>query len=210
MAWWRWFLRKIGLMSKPTGDIRVFGLVAGTHIIEDIGMDVPHGMTVTIPGELAIRSKDLWRALSQKCLFQLPAAAPPLALPQQAPGGDLDRLRAESRAIVLEGQVRSLEAANMALQAVVQGFQARDQKLDTILTAIQSGMVFAQQPGVSAQAITKQEVADGTAPMFLPSEIRPKGVDARIDVQSESTESDIATTAEKLRRLRQGGKAEDQ
>lgn len=209
MDWWRSVLRKIGLMSKPTGDIRVIGLVAGTHIIEDIGMDVPHGMTVTIPGDLAVRSKDLWRALSQKCLFQLPAAAPP-PQQQQVPGADLDRIRAESRAMALEGQVRSLEAANLALQAVVQGFQARDEKLDSILTAIQSGMVFAQQPGASTQAVTKQEVADGTAPMFLPSEIRPKGVDARIDVQSESTESDISSTAEKLRRLRQGGKAEDQ
>ena len=50
------------------GDITVFGLVSGIHLIEDIRVGVAHGCTVTIPVEKAQKSKDLWRALGQKCI----------------------------------------------------------------------------------------------------------------------------------------------
>ena len=190
-------------MNKPrAGDIRVFGLVSGTHKIEDIGMDVPHGVTVTIPGDLAIRSKDLWRGVSQKCLFQVPSSAPAFPHPIAPQEDDFDKMRLTARVRELEAQVQALEADKRALQDLLNVVQAREQqKLDSILLTLQNGM----QSGGMFQGRTpakREEVVDGTAPTFLPSEIRLKDVDSRIEVQSESTVSDVSNTAERLRRLK--------
>jgi len=196
-------------MNKArVGDIRVIGLVAGTQIIEDIGMDVPHGVTVIIPGDLAIRSKDLWRALSQKCLFQLPSAGPPL--PQPTPVVvNFDSLRAEARILDLEKQVHQLEGDKRVLRELLNDVQAREsQKLDSILSALQGGFQgggISQIPVNFPQPRIKEEVADGSAPTFIPSSIRSKDMDARIDVPTDSQTSDISDTLEKLRRARQGG-----
>jgi len=197
-------------MNKArVGDIRVIGLVAGTQIIEDIGMDVPHGVTVIIPGDLAIRSKDLWRALSQKCLFQLPSAGPPLPQLSAPPVVNFDSLRAEARILDLEKQVHQLEGDNRVLRELLNDVQAREsQKLDSILSALQGGFQgggISQIPVNFPQPRIKEEVADGSAPTFIPSSIRSKDMDARIDVPTDSQTSDISDTLEKLRRARQGG-----
>ena len=191
-------------MRPRSGDIRVIGLVAGTHVIEDIGRDVPHGVTVTIPGELALQSKDLWRAISQKCLFQLPTAAPPphMSTPVFT---DSDKAVLEAQIRELETQVRVLEAENRALKELAQTTASSD-KLDAILMAIQSGQMSmgAATGGVRPAARPSQEVADGTAPTFLPSEIRPRDVDARIEERKETQVSDVSSAAGRLRKLRKG------
>ena len=44
MAWLIWIWRKIMVMrGSRAGDIRVIGLVAGTHVIEDIGRGAAWG-----------------------------------------------------------------------------------------------------------------------------------------------------------------------
>jgi hypothetical protein len=203
LEWWSW-LRKIGFMNKQRlGDVRVIGLVAGTHLIEDIARDVPHGVTVTIPGELAVRSKDLWRAIAQKCIFQLPSASPPLER-VAAQAVDPERPRLDARIRELEDQIRSLEGENKGLRGSSAQSDDRDQKLDSILAALQTGAVFSSS-FPSGVPIKKQEVADGTAPTFLPSEIRSRDMDARIDIQSESSVSGVSEAAERLRKIRQGG-----
>jgi len=202
-------------MNKPrSGDVRVIGLVAGTHIIEDIGMDVPHGVTVTIPGDMAIRSKDLWRGISQKCLFQLPSAAPPPG--QYLPATpavsviqpDPDRPRLEARIRELENKVLTLEVENRLLRELrgePQGTQNRDSKIDSILEALQNATLSGPRPMFGGGTSRKEEVADGTAPTFLPSEIRMRDADVRIDIQGESsTTSDVSGAAERLRKMRQG------
>jgi hypothetical protein len=49
----------------------VAGMVAGTHIIEDIKVPVPHQVAVRIPADLAHKSKDLWRGIQAGKLFML-------------------------------------------------------------------------------------------------------------------------------------------
>jgi hypothetical protein len=189
-------------MNKPNvnGDIRVVGLVAGTHLIEDIGRDVAYGATVVIPAELALMSKDLWRGISQKHLYQLPTI--PTSHPMTA---DPEKSRLERYVTELESHVVRLESENKALREQLQkSGQEMDSKLDSILMALKSGapMVAGTSRGnVTAQ---KSEVADGTAPTFLPSEIRSKDMDAHIDIQGESTQSGVSEAAERLRKMRKG------
>lgn len=193
------------------GDIKVFGLVMGTHIIEDLGMDVPYNVTVTIPADKAARSKDLNRAISQKCVVVLPSAAPPIAptapsfAPQPAPQVSFDP--------VLQERIRALESENQglrdALQAALQQQAKTESKLDDILAAIKAGggVVQTVYVGANGQAVKPPgEVADGEAPAFIPAEIRPREAEARIEVQKdEATGASISDARERLRKLRQGG-----
>lgn len=188
-------------MSKPrtAGDIRVIGLVAGTHVLEDIGMDVPHGVTVVIPGDKAVRSKDLWRALSQRCIFQLPTASP-----SQYPVS-YNRGNVETNNSNLSAQVKALEAENKILrESLQQTSQSYEEKLNLILLAVQKNSRGFE--GQKAPVLLAGEEVDGTAPLFIPSEIHPKDVDVRIDVQGEASQSNVSDTADRLRKIRSGAK----
>lgn len=212
MSWLYWLIvRMVRIMNaKRSGDIRVIGLVAGTHVIEDLAWDVPHGQTVTIPGDMAIRSKDLWRAISSKCLFQLPSASPP-PTPFPAQVSDSDRSYLESQVGSLRERVKTLEAENERLQAALQTSQDRENdKLDSILAAIKTsgvsaGPMFARH---GSEAVKRDDGVDGSAPTFLPSEIKPTDVvDARIDVQGERSEesaSTVSSSADRLRQIKRG------
>jgi hypothetical protein len=189
--------------AMTTGDIRVIGLVAGTHQIEDIQRDVPHGMTVTIPAELAVRSKDLWRGIYQKCLFQLPTAAAAPAPMASVPDPERPRLEAYIRD--LESQLRTMAAENMSLREELRrGSQDQTQKLDSILAALANGAALAGPSGAAKPMFQREEVADGSAPTFLPSQIKPKDVDVRIYIQGESSQADVSGMAERLRKVRKG------
>jgi len=193
-------------IPRAGGDIRVIGLVSPTHLIEDIGRDVPHGVEVVIPVDMALRSKDLWRGISQHALAQLPTIAttvPKLSAP------DPERPRLEARVRELESVVRDLETQLRVSQAeslslrfeLERSTQAQEHavKLDTILAALQNGVVpTAGRP----LAAPRQEVADGSVPTFLPSEIKPRDVTVRIDIQGESSQSDVSGIGDRLRKIR--------
>lgn len=182
-------------MTQRLGDIRVIGLVAGTHVLEDISRDVPYGVTVTIPGELAVRSKDLWRAISQKCVFQLPSASPPQQFSTSSGRGHL-----EAQVKELSLQVQTLANENRSLRESLQSSsQTYSQKLDTILSALQNKAIFVDRGVIP---VSLDEVADSTAPVFIPSKIRPEDVSVRIDVQGEIVKSDVASVAEQVRKVR--------
>lgn len=194
----RWFG-----MSNPAinGDVRVVGLVSGTHLIEDIGRDVPYGVMVTIPADLALSSKDLWRGVESKCLHRIPAVL--------SNAVDQEKVRLRQYITELESHLARLTQENEALKAQLSEKStlvapSYDAKLDSILAAIQNVALVA--PGsVGTNVTTKRptEMVDGSAPTFLPSEIKPKDVDARIDVQGEKAESSgLSEAAEKLRKLR--------
>jgi len=184
-----------------TGDIRVMGLVFGTHLIEDIKQNVPHGMVVTIPGDLAIRSKDLWRGIAQRALFQLPSTSPP-----ETTYSGHEKESLESQIRDLFAQLKALKVENQSLRESLQSnSQLNSQKLDSILSALQNKVASFSQ-SIPSSRVVADEVADGTAPMFIPSEIRPKDVDIRIDVQGESIKSDMTNTADLLHKLKRGAK----
>ena len=205
---WLWALLRRWFMTNPAinGDVRVVGLVSGTHLIEDIGRDVPYGVMVTIPGELALRSKDLWRGVESKCLHRVSAVL------SNAP--DQEKVRLRQYITELESSLAQLKQENDALRAQLEKATAApaapsyDAKLDSILAAIQNVNVTVVAPsvpvGTTVPTKQSQNVIDGSAPTFLPSEIKPKDVDARIDVQGEKSEaSGVSSASERLRKLRQ-------
>lgn len=76
-------------------DVKVMGLVSGIHVLQDINMDVPHGVVVTIPALLATQSQDLWRAISQRLVTQVTTSATPVY--QTKPNLDPERVRLETQ-----------------------------------------------------------------------------------------------------------------
>lgn len=185
------------------GDIQVLGLEAVTCFLEDIGMDVPHGVTVTIPAAKAHTSKDLWRAISQKRLFHL-QAGPGMTFPTVPRASEpvgLEAIREQTQSLVEENQRlrRALEAKDSEVQT----------KLDIILACLQAGVPLATAlpgrtlPAVVAAAPT--EVVSGEVPTFIPSQIKPENVDARIITKAEeSVGAGVASAASALRKMRRG------
>lgn len=91
----------------------------------------------------------------------------------------------------------------MAELARVAQAQDHSTKLDSILAALQNSPAATHMvPGRTVASAPRQEVADGSAPTFLPSEIKPKDVTIRIDIQGEESLSDVSGIGDKLRKLR--------
>jgi len=195
----------------PFGDVRVIGEVAGTHVLEDIGRDVPQGVVVTIPGDLAIRSRDLYRAIAQKYIRCLNATefprhsaqqSPSIKKPPSPPPPPLypQTKELEEKVRILAVQAQQLKAENVALKtALQQASQAQDQKLDSILVAIQN--ISLLDRSIDRPEKVLKEVAE-LAPVFIPSKIRPDGVSIRVDIQGENSQSDISETLNQLRKLK--------
>jgi hypothetical protein len=190
-------------------DIRVVGLVAGTHLIEDISRDVPYGMVVVIPADMALASKDLWRAINQKFLYRLPSIP---NTQQVAPMTDQEKQRLERYARELESHVLRLQSENQELKEQLKAWQDKSDaimagKLDSILAMLQAGVPVQGGAVVRGNDSSQKTIplVDGSAPTFLPSEIRSKDLEARIDVQPESSSSGVSEAAERLRKMRNKG-----
>lgn len=194
--------------------IRVIGLVSGSHIVEDIGVSVPYGETVEIPGDTAHRSRDLWRAISQKSLVQVS-----MAVTQQAQYVDLDRVkRLEAYISELESKLSSamtkistLEAAARETSKSPEPNSETESKLDLILKALQTsnglGLSHQAHIGVSHafEKYGSKEIVDTSIPQFLPSEIVPKDLDVQLTAQEEASSSTgVSGASNKLRQLRKG------
>lgn len=196
-------------MKKLNGDVRVVGMVVGSHVLEDIGRDVPYRTLVIIPEEQALMSKDLWRAISQGALCQIPSAPYPTAVVTTP---EPDKARLEKYTTELEGHLARLKTENDALkQQLETGTHAHAAKLDEILEAIKSGVVTpVVRQAQHGPTPVKEETVDGTAPTFLPSEIKPKDLEARINVPSEESTSDgVSEAADRLRQLRKKDRTPD-
>ena len=182
--------------------MRVFGLVVGTHVIADIGMAIPHGREVLIPGDKVVRSRDLQRALTQKCVFQLPPNPPQHVAPPTHVRDDVLQERVRS----LEVQNKHLQEENDQLRESLRGALAHQGRLDTILEAIQQAKLgpLPGSPGAQTIPAPRDELADGTAPQFIPDTIAPKDAEIRIDVVKHSADSSVSDAAEKLRKMRRG------
>jgi len=194
------------------GDIRVIGMVGGTHVIEDLQRDVPYRSLVIIPEDQALMSKDLWRAISQGCLLQLTSAPYPTG--GLMPGPDNEKARLEKYCVELESRLVLLQNENDALKRQLDGgANAYAAKLDEILNAVTAGLLASSRMvpasghvGAQAPVQRPNEVVDGSAPTFLPGEIVPKDLDARINIQGEASTSEaVSDAADRLRRLRKKG-----
>lgn len=181
-----------------TGDVVVLGMAMGIHMIEDISMGVPQGMVVTIPADLALRSRDLWRAISLKQVFRLHAGShqAPLVVPP-AQADPMPQLIEENRQ--LEAALLSQQAQNTA---ILEQLKAQADAIKALTTSLANAprTVVVQQGGApGAQAAVGED-----APTFIPSNIKPEAAEVRIETRrEETTEADISTSRDRLRRLRQ-------
>jgi hypothetical protein len=203
--WLKWWLRK--RMKKSNGDVRVLGMVAGNHVLEDIGRDVPYRTLVVIPEAQALMSKDLWRAISQGAVYQLPSAPYPTGAPHN--GSDQEKQRLEKYASELEARLARLQTENDALKRRLDGGSQTEAKLDEILKAVKDGLIkpvpASSYPGfpTAQEAKGVDETVDGSAPTFLPGEIKPKDLEARIQIEGEESTSDsVSEAADRLREMR--------
>jgi hypothetical protein len=180
------------------GDVTVFGLMVPTCVIPDITMDVPHGHTMVIPAEKAHVSKDLWRLIGQKCLFQMRSGPRPAMPSPYATSISSRQQKLEDENAQLRSDIAQQQRASADTQA----------KLDTILGLLQSGALsVASASHVVAGTAQKTEVStvDGSAPTFIPTTITPEGAQARIESKKEESTSTATSSASKLREMRKKG-----
>ncbi len=179
-----------------TGDVTVIGLKPGTCPLEDIAMDVPHSLCVTIPAEKAARSKDLWRCISQRLLFKLNGSGLEFKNAPSQVSREVEELRE---------QVRILGAENRALrEALVRAEQAQQTKLDAILAMLQQGGTPAIAPAsVQAARAVPAAVVELDAPPYIPSKIHPDDAEAHVQLDRGSSEGDVTANANLLRSVRQ-------
>jgi len=181
-------------------DVVVYGLVGGTHVLEDIGIDIRQGVTVVMPAAKAAMSKDLYRAINQKRILLIPRAdgqPHPLRTPQVH--DDILQQRCQ----FLELRNKQLEDENMQLRDALQLALRQQQQLDTIVAAL--GQLKVAPVTTSGVGSVSSELADGSAPTFIPENIRPKDASSRIDVVKKETDgADISGAVGALRRMRSG------
>lgn len=210
------------------GDVTVIGIDTSTTVLFDIGMDVPHRAVVTIPANLASLSKDLWRSLSQRRIFQLHAGpvGQPFTRQNVLPNASFEalqdkcqRLETENAELrnTLENMHRVVANHKQELEACRQELAAKapvslDPRVDEILGLLRSGVVTGTGTGTGVpqgavvKPSIKSTVVEVEAPVFIPAEIKPKSVEGRIaEVQSEtSSNTNLGSAADALRKMRQG------
>lgn len=192
------------------GDVTVVGLDTTTVVLLDICMDVPHRVVVTIPADKATISKDLWRAISQRRLFQLHAGSisqavvRPVAPPLAVDGWQVKCRALEAENAKLRERVAELERSLGESPAPVESTG----KLDEILALLRSGatVVAAGKAPPTRGVPAAQAVVEVDVPAFIPTEIRPKDIEGRIsEVEASTSEgSNLGSAASALRKLRRG------
>jgi hypothetical protein len=202
------------------GDVTVVGLDTMTTVLLDIGMDVPHRVVVTIPADKATLSKDLWRAISQRRVFQLHAGpvsqAPirPIVPPMAVDGWQTRCHQLESENTRLREQVAELQRQRPATEVVLTAppiVPVLEQgKIDEILSILKAGIPTVSAPtqvgAVRSSQSSPTAVVEVDVPAFIPSEIKPKDIEGRLtEVQSETSETaNLGSAASALRKFRKG------
>jgi len=158
-------------------------------------MDVPFSTMVVIPADKALKSKDLWRSIGQKQLFQL----------QRGPGMPYIPLdsRAPSPDPALLERIRLLEEENRQLRLALESKNThRDDRIDALLTFLQSGAVAL--PGIATQRGPQApQVASADVPTYIPTVITPDGAETRIEPKrAESESAAVSGASDKLRNLK--------
>lgn len=201
-------------MPRMVGGITVAGLVTGTHMIEDIKIAVPHQVAVFIPADLAYKSKDLWRGLGQKRLFQLTGGSG-LAVESNTRSlpvnndAELQELQAENKS--LRRQLEESERRNLGLQEAIramQGHLSSTLQLSGILEKIESGQLVVRDTSQPAHVVTAaapklQGVVGGETPAYIPDDIMPGNAKTNIKVDAELiATTSVTDTAKALREAR--------
>lgn len=196
------------------GGITVTAVITGGYNIDDLQLHVPCRIATYIPADDMLRSKDLYRGLSQRLLFKLDGgSAYTTEALARVPDENLVRisqLEAETRG--LKGQLDSSAATNKALQGLLEGLQSQmmgiQQGIERIeakgISVIGTSVTFSTPPTPSVSTpVTKDDDVVMDVPVFLPKEIKPKGVETQISTESQTVSGASIGAAEgKLRELR--------
>ena len=194
-------------------DVKVMNVKTGTVMIEDISVDVPQGVVVSIPADKALRSKDLWRKISQRLLFRfhggsihsgMPMPATPV-VPTPVPEAPAVPVQ-PSTVHALEEQNRMLrETLEQREEIFVAALLAQQGRHEEILSAVRG--IAAGGPlssGSGARTSTVDEGIPGDAPIFIPSTIKSKDLEAHVNVQQDEGGADgVSAATLALRRLRE-------
>lgn len=199
------------------GDVTVVGMDVQTVVLGDIGMDVPSRAVVTVPADKATLSKDLWRAISQKRLFQLHSGpvSPNPVRPRVSPSlvtastGNSDVWQERCRVLERENAQLREKLAQLQRTTPVQKADVPADKLDEILTLLRSGVPVSgspMAPMVGRPSASVPAVVDVETPAFIPSEIRPKNIEGKVqEIQTATAENqNIGSAASALRKFRKG------
>lgn len=189
---------------STASDVTVFGVAMGGYYIEDIGVHVFQNTVVTIKAEQALKSRDLWKALSQRTLFRLYNGPPPglgpvamqMAMPPQVvPTENLTLQNQELKAALDEQR-----ALTLAMQSQM---VAQTAALTALTQAIAQGITLQSNASVS-NVLSQSAPALMDAPAFIPTTIRPDNAETRISANmGEAEDTGLAESRSKLRKFRQ-------
>jgi len=200
------------------GGITVVGCVTGTHVIEDIKIVVPHKIAVHIPAELVLRSKDLHRSLQGHRIMKLdggsglrseaPAGSAATAARHQADAAQVATLLAENKK--LRQELREVQAQSDGLRQVLASLGGQLSGIQGALGRLETQGAQAPAPvhiittAGQAPVVSQLEAVGGEAPTFIPGQIAPSGVEASIQVRTETAkDSNLSDARSKLREMRQ-------
>jgi hypothetical protein len=183
------------------GDVTVVGMTMGDHVLEDIGTSVPQGMIVTIPAEQALRSRDLWRAISQKQIFRLNTGPQASVVQPMQPTDNSEALLEQNRLLQKELADSRAQTASVLAQnaAVLEQLRAQGDLLKNLTVAVSQGIRGAPQ---AVSASSEGAPLSDDAPTYIPSTIKPQDAEVRIESNLEETKGDISDKRSKLRQLR--------
>ncbi len=197
--------------------ITIIGLVAETHYIDDIRLQIPYRTAVAVPAALAARSRDLQAALQQRLVMQLgnvlpagsvyrgtgavPGAGAPNPMPVrvEAPP-ETWRVERESLLRELEHsrtQASQLETMNDSLTSLLA-------TMSNQLTSIQRVLETLKLQGVSVPAASAVRFGDA-APIFIPDNIRGEASEVSITVPENKVDTDLSGARVALRALKTKG-----
>lgn len=184
------------------GDVTVFGLTMGHHLIEDIGVIVPHMEVVAIPANDAYASKDLWRAINMRKVFQLHAGtkswpgttSPSVTIP-------IPIMADQTK--LLEQALEEQRAQNAAILQAMSEQGALVKQLSETVANLRGVQVAAPAATTSGDGTPVGALPSGDAPLFVPSKVKPKVTEQRIHGKESSSDGASVTEARaQLRSLR--------
>jgi hypothetical protein len=217
-------------MKMNPGDVVVSGISDCVPVV-DIGYNVPYKVAITIPGDRAYASKDLWKCIGQGRIFvhtMLPAKPEPVAapepviepVPEPIPEpvvtqesqidlqAELARIQAESTKTRLEFEVKigRLQAENARLRVEGSKDKGAD-KLDTIIGLIEKLPTQTVQVVSKVQPETQGETTDESVPVFIPSKVLGDNSNrGRLSMkESHSDGASVASASKALSKLRKKG-----
>ena len=213
-------------MRMNPGDVAVSG-VKECVVIQDICINVPQGKMITIPGDVALRSKDLWEYISSNRLFRhnppnFKVPSVPLDAESKSDAADisvsntnlqseLSRVQSESTKVQLElmDRVARLEVENAQLKVEQSKKSADDDRLKIILERLNSIPTTTVQVANQVQATTveaEEQRSSEKVPIYIPSVPDAQVISSRIYPKvTRSDGADVEKAGKALREFRKRG-----